>query len=560
MAINTAKGSMTQYAYTKAGPFDSKMLVKTKAELTQAATWIPQGGSMPVHYAGMIVSVNADTVTENNGVYILKNAAFSNESNWVKLCDLDALDSLKAELEDKIANEAGQKGDQGDPGKSAYQIWLEAGNEGNEAAFLASLIGPQGPTGAVGPTGAQGEQGFQGVQGEKGDKCDKGDKGDQGEVGPVGPTGPQGPTGPTGATGPYPVIGANGNWFVNDKDTGVQAKGDKGDKGEAILTVNFKQNKSECENIGDAYVDLDKDSETYGKLMVLTVLGNGNSEPTFLDAGEIKGPQGEIGPTGPTGAQGPQGEKGDTGAQGPQGEKGETGSHPVIGANGNWFVNGEDTGVQAKGTSGNTSINAVNEKTETVDVIYAPTGYSGAGQIVVSLKYDDNGTLRNCAQFVIPRGISINGTEKDPGNKLYYSPIMVNGDGGSVNDYLGDLTIYAPTEAGAEGQVVVADASGKATWSSGPCGPTGPTGPQGSTGPQGPTGAKGNIGNTGPTGPTGPSYAYVSTTESAEYPLLFKYSTGTTTTAGGDRFNSNITINPSTGKLTGVIIDDGDLT
>jgi len=236
MAINTAKGSMTQYAYTKAGPFDSKMLVKTKAELTQAATWIPQGGSMPVHYAGMIVSVNADTVTENNGIYILKNAAFSNESNWVKLCDLDALDALKAELEEKIANEAGQKGDQGDPGKSAYQIWVEAGNEGNEEAFLASLIGAQGPQGETGP---QGEQGPQGVQGEQGI---------QGETGPTGPTGPQGPKGDTGATGPQGDIGP----------TGPQGPtGDKGEKGEpGVSSIKLSDIKSDWSTViaGDIYL------------------------------------------------------------------------------------------------------------------------------------------------------------------------------------------------------------------------------------------------------------------------------------------------------------------
>ena len=42
----------------------------------------------------------------------------------------------------------------------------------------------------------------------------------------------------------------------------------------------------------------------------------------------------------------------------------------------------------------------------------------------------------------------------------------------------------------------------------------------------------------------------VSTTTSAEYPLLMKYSTGTTTTAASARFNTAITANPSTGVIT----------
>ena len=42
----------------------------------------------------------------------------------------------------------------------------------------------------------------------------------------------------------------------------------------------------------------------------------------------------------------------------------------------------------------------------------------------------------------------------------------------------------------------------------------------------------------------------VSTTTAAEYPLLFKNSTGTTTTAAKARFNSGITVNPSTKTIT----------
>ena len=62
------------------------------------------------------------------------------------------------------------------------------------------------------------------------------------------------------------------------------------------------------------------------------------------------GPQGEKGETGATGPQGEKGdtgekgEKGDTGAVGPQGEKGADGHTPYIGANGNWWINGQDTG------------------------------------------------------------------------------------------------------------------------------------------------------------------------------------------------------------------------
>jgi len=42
-----------------------------------------------------------------------------------------------------------------------------------------------------------------------------------------------------GANGITPHIGDNGNWFIGDTDTGVAAKGDKGDKGDAFTYEDF---------------------------------------------------------------------------------------------------------------------------------------------------------------------------------------------------------------------------------------------------------------------------------------------------------------------------------
>lgn len=104
----------------------------------------------------------------------------------------------------------------------------------------------------------------------------------------------------------------------------------------------------------------------------------------------------------------------------------------------------------------------VNERSATN--VYGPTTYTQPGHIVVSLTANDGQTDYNSAQFVIPRGISVNGAAEGATNKLYYRPIMVDKDGESVNDDLGDLTIYAPTEAGTEGQVIFADESGNPVW------------------------------------------------------------------------------------------------
>ena len=86
-------------------------------------------------------------------------------------------------------------------------------------------------------------------------------------------------TGPSGAS---PYIGENGNWFVGELDTGVQAQGAQGPKGEQ---------------------------------------GPQGAQGPKGDQGlqGVQGPKGEQGPQGDTGATGP---KGDTGATGPKGDTG----------------------------------------------------------------------------------------------------------------------------------------------------------------------------------------------------------------------------------------------
>lgn len=61
-----------------------------------------------------------------------------------------------------------------------------------------------------------------------------------------------------------------------------------------------------------------------------------------------------VGCAGETGPQGPQGEQGIQGETGAQGQPGKDGHTPeiTIGENGNWYVDGVDTGVSSKGESG----------------------------------------------------------------------------------------------------------------------------------------------------------------------------------------------------------------
>ena len=83
---------------------------------------------------------------------------------------------------------------------------------------------------------------------------------------------------------------------------------------------------------------------------------NGNwyidGEDTGIAAEGPQGPQGEQGTQGETGSQGPQGETGPQGPEGEQGPQGEAGDTPYIGENGNWWVDGKDTGTAAQGPQG----------------------------------------------------------------------------------------------------------------------------------------------------------------------------------------------------------------
>lgn len=77
-------------------------------------------------------------------------------------------------------------------------------------SFVTDLSGAQGIQGPKGDTGAQGETGLQGPQGIQG---------------PQGVQGQEGPAGTPGQDGKTPYIGENGNWWIGDADTGVQASG-----------------------------------------------------------------------------------------------------------------------------------------------------------------------------------------------------------------------------------------------------------------------------------------------------------------------------------------------
>lgn len=213
----------------------------------------------------------------------------------------------------------GARGEQGLPGPKG-----ETGTQGQTGAQGPS--GPAGPAGPAGPQGEPGPKGDPGPQGETGQTgagftirgffataealaagVDAPEAGDAYGVGAAAPydiyiydgtvgawvnngplQGAKGADGVDGIDGVTPVIGANGNWYLGETDTGKPARGEKGDKGEP------------------------------------------GADGAKGDPGET-GPQGPTGPQGETGPQGPTGPQGEKGPQGETGPQGPAGATPVKG-------------------------------------------------------------------------------------------------------------------------------------------------------------------------------------------------------------------------------------
>lgn len=221
----------------------------------------------------------------------------------------------------------GPKGDKGDPGQKGEtgSGFVVKGYYGTVSALQTSVKNPAvGDAYGVGASEPYDIYIYDGVtrtwinngplQGAKGDPGPKGDKGEPGEQGPKGDTGPIGKTGPQGeqgiqgqkgdpgkdgATGPAgkdgltPTIGANGNWYLGDEDTGKPSRGEKGIPGEkgadgAAGKDGYSPEATVTQINGGAKIIIkDKNGTTSANVM------NGAQGPKG-DAG----PQGDVGPKG----------------------------------------------------------------------------------------------------------------------------------------------------------------------------------------------------------------------------------------------------------------------
>lgn len=172
------KGDLTLaggFVVQASAPIDARMVVATKADLTNGDTFKAKDNKYYL-YNGMMV-----VCKEDNTIYILTgyNGSASTkptltEDNWVVATGATAGDGPVGPTGPTGA--AGNKGPTGDKGATG-----DKGKDGDPGA--------QGPRGDQGPIGEQGPTGPQGAKGPTGDKGATGDKGPQGDKGPTGDIG-----------------------------------------------------------------------------------------------------------------------------------------------------------------------------------------------------------------------------------------------------------------------------------------------------------------------------------------------------------------------------------
>lgn len=142
----------------------------------------------------------------------------------------------------------------GDPDNASMYLW-----NGTEFKFIADFSGAQGVQGPKGEDGKQGPQGDPGQPGQQGapgapgkdgitphigsngnwylDDQDTGkpSQGNQGPQGEPGKDGQQGVPGASGKDGDTPYIGSNGNWYLGSRDTGKPSQGRAGTDGKTPI-------------------------------------------------------------------------------------------------------------------------------------------------------------------------------------------------------------------------------------------------------------------------------------------------------------------------------------
>ena len=146
---------------------------------------------------------------------------------------------------------------------------------------------------------------------------------------------------------PTITIGANNNWFVNGVDTGVKAKGEKGDTGSGFNTTR------QYSSVSDMMADKNPANNSEIVVVVLGDVGNFYMRlSSYID------------PDGVTNGYLPIGSAQDISAiKGEPGKDGKDGLTPHIDSTTkHWFLGTKDTGVKAEGKDGADGVNGKDGK------------------------------------------------------------------------------------------------------------------------------------------------------------------------------------------------------
>ena len=193
------------------------------------------------------------------------------------------------------------------PDLSSYQLWVDPSDAGIAVDFPPGPQGPPGPTGPTGPAGPQGPQGIEGPTGPQGLTGPQGAQGIQGVTGPMGPEGQAGTAtvvvGEFGVTRFPEELPPDGAIPMSWDYPGHPAVNYQLEQGQSV----FYTGPDHLSPGGIAY--------THGDLFIFEGTEASANEPAgYIDAGNMRGPEGQQGPPGIDGQQGPPGA---TGPEGP---------------------------------------------------------------------------------------------------------------------------------------------------------------------------------------------------------------------------------------------------
>ena len=264
----------------------------------------------------------------------------------------------------------GEQGPQGEDGLSAFDLWkifYQKGPNTTFEDFMESLRGKDGKDGKDGAIPVIGANDNWWIDGKDTGIPARGKDGKDGVTPEIGANGNwfiDGKDTGVSAEGKTPVIGANGNWWINGEDSGVPATGKDGKDGVDGVTPQIGANGNWWINGQDTGVPVTgKDGKDGmdgidGKTPFIG--SNGNWWFDCCDTGVPA--RGEDGKDGKDGVSPKIGSNGnwwigdqDTGVR----AAGVDGVTPEIGGNGNWWLNGKDTGVPVTGKDGKPGVDGI---------------------------------------------------------------------------------------------------------------------------------------------------------------------------------------------------------